>query len=171
MSSIFDAISVTFRPVVPEDEPFVLDLYGIIRDPEISQLNWSQEQRDAFVKMQFDLMNLHYRTNHPDRIETIILREGAMAGRLIVMVMEDEVRLGDIMVLPEHRRYGICTAVMRHWVAEGVRTNKPIRLHVERFNPARSLYERENFALIGETPTHFLMEWQGNPDEALALIP
>jgi hypothetical protein len=170
MHPIFDAISVSFRPVTPEDQPLVLELYGIVRDPEFAPLGLNQQQRDDLMTMQLALMTQHYESHHPNRMETIILRDGEWAGRLIVMDMEEEVRLGDIMVRPEHRRFGICTSVMRYWVAEGIRKNKPITLHVERFNPAKNMYEREDFVVVGESPTHFLMEWQGDPEVALGRV-
>ena len=37
------------------------------------------------------------------------------------------------------------------------RDGLPTRLQVLRVNPARHLYERLGFAVVGETPTHYLM--------------
>jgi predicted GNAT family acetyltransferase len=37
---------------------------------------------------------------------------------------------------------------------------KPVRMHVERFNPARRLYGRLGFREIADKGVYLLLEWQ-----------
>jgi predicted GNAT family acetyltransferase len=41
---------------------------------------------------------------------------------------------------------------------EGDAAGKPVRVHVERFNPAQRLYQRLGFALLREGPVYLLLE-------------
>ncbi len=169
MNPTFESLDLTFRPITPEDYPFTLKIYRAIRGKELELTNWNEEQKMGFCDMQLRLMNHHYETHHPDKIETIVHWKGEPVARLIIIILENEVRLGDLMILPEYQNNGICTAIMRHWVAEGIKLGKPIRLHVERTNRAINLYQREKFQIVGESDTHYLMEWTGTPEEARAL--
>ena len=66
----------------------------------------------------------------------------------------------DIALLPEHRGAGIGSAVLRGLLAEAAAAGKPVRIHVERLNPARRLYERLGFAPIEDKGVYYLMEWR-----------
>jgi ribosomal protein S18 acetylase RimI-like enzyme len=68
-------------------------------------------------------------------------------------------------VLTEHRGRGIGTAALRMLLGEAARAGKPVRLHVERTNPARHLYERLGFRWIADEGIHWLMEWAPGPSD------
>ncbi len=100
------------------------------------------------------------------RIETftdaaydIIILDGESIGRLYVDRREDEIRLIDIALLPEHRGGGLGTAILKEILAEGASVRKLVRIHVEQFNPAMRLYERLGFSKIEEQGVYHLMEW------------
>jgi ribosomal protein S18 acetylase RimI-like enzyme len=63
--------------------------------------------------------------------------------------MDDELRVIDIALLPEHRGRGIGTALMTWVTAIADREARSVTLHVEPWNPARRLYERLGFASEG----------------------
>jgi ribosomal protein S18 acetylase RimI-like enzyme len=153
----------TFRPATPEDEPFVMELYGITlrRQMPLDVLGLPPEQLAAVLEHQYRAMMLHYNSNYPWAEISIVMRDGIDVGRLIIIEFENEVRLGDLMILPEHQNNGICTYIMRKYVAKGIETNRKIRLHVEKPNPAVKLYERERFEIIEDLHSHWLMEYQG----------
>ena len=160
--------SYTVRPARPDDEPFIRRLHAITLRGQMpmEHVGLTEEQIDAICNQQLDAQTLHYSSNYPHAEISIIEHDGEPVSRLIIIEFDDEVRLGDIMVVPEHRRNGICTHVMRTYVAHGLATNRPIRLHVEKANPAVVLYLREGFALIEDLSSHWLMEYR--PDEAAA---
>jgi len=153
----------TFRPMTPEDEPFVLELYNITlrRQMPLDALGLPPEQLAAVLEHQYRAMMLHYNNNYPWAEISIVLRNGIDVGRLIIIEFEDEIRLGDLMILPEHQNNGICTYIMRQHMAKAIETNRKLRLHVEKPNPAVKLYEREKFVIIEDLASHWLMEYKG----------
>ena len=68
----------------------------------------------------------------------------------------------DIAVLPEYRGAGIGSVLMSEILNESRQTGKPVRLHVEIFNPALAWYERLGFRTIENVSVYSLMEWLPN---------
>lgn len=152
----------TFRPMTPQDEPFVMALYSITLHSQmpLDTLGFPPEQMEALLTYQYNAMMTHYNSNYPWADISIVVRDGVDVGRLIIIDFDDEVRLGDLMILPEHQNNGICTYIMRQHLARGIATNRKIRLHVEKANPAVRLYEREHFVIIEDLASHWLMEYR-----------
>jgi ribosomal protein S18 acetylase RimI-like enzyme len=65
----------------------------------------------------------------------------------------------DIALLPEYRRAGIGSAILKDLLAEGARGGKRVSIHVEIFNPALALYERLGFRKLREHGVYHFMEW------------
>jgi ribosomal protein S18 acetylase RimI-like enzyme len=153
-----DAYSL--RPVQPDDTTFLKAVYASTRAEELERVSWSSEQKQAFVEMQFEAQRRHYATYYPEAEYSIILGQQAPIGRLIVSRANHEILLMDVALLPEFRRAGIGTALMRDLMAEAQQAGLPLRLHVETFNPARRLYERLGFYPISEQGIYIGMEWR-----------
>jgi GNAT superfamily N-acetyltransferase len=154
------SLSVTLREVGADDEAFLLKVYASIRADELAQVPWSEAQRKAFIKMQFDAQQLHYRTHNPEATHDIILLNGYPVGRLYVARRKNEVRILDITVLPEHRNRGIGTPLIKELMGEAARAGMPLNVYVESFNPSRRLFERLGFVKTEEDGVHWLMEWR-----------
>lgn len=154
---------VTFRPVTPEDEPFLLRVYGSTRLEELALTNWDQAQRDAFVQMQFAGQQAHYSQTYPDAEHLIILLEGEPIGRLYVAEIEAEIRIVDITILPEQRKAGIGTPIIRQLMGEAAAIEKSLRIYVETFNPSQRLFERLGFVKVDESGYSYLLAWRANP--------
>ena len=111
--------------------------------------------------MQFDAQDRHYRAHFPDARFDVVERGGAPIGRLIVERGEDEIRLLDIALLPEHRGAGAGSALLRALLAEAAATSRRVTIHVERANPARRLYERLGFRVEEDDDAIYLfMVWR-----------
>lgn len=65
------------------------------------------------------------------------------------------VRLLNIQLLPALQRQGHGSAVIRALIQQA--GSCPVWLHVLKVNPAKSLYERLGFQVIGHTETHWQM--------------
>jgi hypothetical protein len=52
------------------------------------------------------------------------------------------------------------TTLLRAFQAEAAASGKPLRIHVERFNPALRLYERLGFRQIENRGVYLFMEWR-----------
>jgi len=89
--------------------------------------------------------------------QQIIVVDGADAGVLIVHHEPTRLVLGEIQLLPDYQSRGIGTAVVRDLLARAASAALPLELQVLKVNPARALYERLGFAVVGETDTHHLM--------------
>jgi ribosomal protein S18 acetylase RimI-like enzyme len=66
----------------------------------------------------------------------------------------------NIALLPEYCSRGIGTTLLRGLQSEAVAAGKPLRIHVEHFNPALRLYERLGFHPIADRGVYLFMEWQ-----------
>jgi len=102
----------------------------------------------------------HYLAHYPDARFDLIELDGAPIGRLYVQRTSDEIRVIDIALLPECRGRGLGGALLQGILDEAGATGRPVRLHVERWNPAQRLYRRLAFIECGEGDGIYTpMEW------------
>ena len=156
--------TVTLRPVTAEDEGFLYSVYASTREAELADVDWTEEDKAAFLWQQFEAQARHYREQYDGAVYDVIEVDGRPAGRLYVARWADEIRIMDIALLPENRRRGIGTGLLRELLDEGARTGKRVTVHVEQFNPARRLYERLGFRWARDVGVYVLMQW--SPDLA-----
>ena len=158
------------RPVRPEDEEFLLDVYASTRADEMALVNWSESQKRDFLRMQFNAQRSEYTARFPVEAEySVILFEGRPAGRFWVARTAEEIRLLDIALLPEFQNRGIGTLLLRRLMDEAARKGVPLRHMVFKFNTAASrFYERLGFKLFEEAGAYDHMEWRPEGDAAAA---
>lgn len=159
---------MTLRPIAPEDHELLCRLYGSTRTEELALTDWSEEQKAAFVRMQFEAQHQHYQQHYAGASFDLILDQGAPVGRLYVdrtpERWDDEIRLVDITFLPEHRGRGLGSRLLAELIEEARAAGKRLTIHVEMFNPALRLYERLGFRPISQYGMYHLMEWRaGSP--------
>jgi ribosomal protein S18 acetylase RimI-like enzyme len=150
--------TITLRPRTDADMEFLHRLYGTTREEELKQVDWTAEQKAAFVDHQFWAQHRHWEENYQDTRWDVIERAGRPIGRLYVARWPEEIRIVDISLLPEHRRGGVGTRLLRDLLAEGDASGRKVSIHVEVFNPARRLYERLGFVQAGDRGVYLLME-------------
>ena len=151
---------ITFRPVEPDDEAFLLKVYGSAREEELARVPWTEVQRETFLRMQLTAQHQHYRERYPDGEFLIILKASRPVGRLYVARLEEQIRIMDITLLPEERNAGLGTSILKDLMVEAGKAGKPLRIYVESFNPSLRLFERLGFSSIEENGIHLLMEWR-----------
>jgi len=149
------------RPIEDGDLDFLYRLYASTREDELSVTPWSAEEKETFLRMQFRAQHEHYQAHFPAAEYSLLLREGQPVGRLYVDRRPDEIRLIDIALVPAARNEGLGGALLRELMAEAEGGAKPLRIHVEQFNPARRLYDRLGFRKIEDQGVYHLMEWSG----------
>jgi ribosomal protein S18 acetylase RimI-like enzyme len=152
--------AVTLRPVSPADETFLYEVYASTRVEELAPVPWDDAQKAAFLRMQFNAQDAYYREQYPNGAFDVILIEGEPAGRLYVNRGPDEMRIIDIAMLPAYRNRRIGTHLIGALQTEATLARKPLRIHVERFNPALRLYERLGFQPIADVGVYLFLEWQ-----------
>jgi GNAT superfamily N-acetyltransferase len=136
-------------------------VYSATREAEISFLDWSPEQIQAFVRQQFDAQSSYYQQNYSDATFDVVMVGGRPAGRLYVARWPDEIRIVDITLLPEFRGRGTGTWLIRQVLQEAAFKGLPVTIHVERFNPALALYLRLGFAAVEDRGVYLLMRHPG----------
>ena len=151
--------ATTLRPISPEDSELLLRIYASTRAEEMASVPWSEQQKEDFLRFQFDAQHKYYQEHFPRAAFDLILKDGEPIGRLYVDRREDEIRLIDIALLPEHRGSGLGGAIMHEILAEGRESGRLVRIHVEHNNPAMRLYRRLGFNKIEEQGIYHLMEW------------
>jgi ribosomal protein S18 acetylase RimI-like enzyme len=154
-----ESTAISLRSVRPDDRAFLLSVYASTREPELATVDWDAAQKAAFVQMQFDAQHAYYQEHYEGAAFDVILVGGQPAGRLYLHRRDDEIRIMDIALLPEFCNRGIGTTLLHGLQSEAAAAGKPLRIHVERFNPALRLYERLGFRQIDDRGVYLFMEW------------
>jgi GNAT superfamily N-acetyltransferase len=150
--------SVTLRPATPADQEFLFALYASTRTEELSLSGWDDNQKRAFLEMQFKAQSQQYLMCYPEADSTIVLLNELSIGRLLVDRTGKEIILVDIALLPDHRNSGIGTALLQSLLDEATGAQKNVTLNVLRWNVATRLYERLGFKAVGDDGVYFEMK-------------
>lgn len=151
-----DELNLSLREATPDDQPLLLEVYASTRIDELALLDWSDEQKRSFIKMQY----LTRERIYPQADNQIIVVNGREVGRILVGRDETSIRLIDIALLTEYRNAGVGTRLLRELIKEATAAGKPIVLHVLATSPAARLYERLGFRQTGYEAAYFEMKWE-----------
>lgn len=146
------------RAATDADLPFLLRLYAGTREEELSIVDWPAEQKDAFLRQQFEAQHTWYQEQYAGATFDVVEVDGEPIGRLYVARWPREIRIVDISLVPAHRGHGIGGALLRQLVDEADAGGKPLSIHVERFNPALRLYQRLGFRLREDKGVYLLLQ-------------
>lgn len=91
-------------------------------------------------------------------LDQIIEVDGQPAGIFAVDRRADEWYLHHIELLPTWQNRGIGTFLIRQLLEEAHELGIPVTLQVLKMNPARRLYERLGFRIVGETEIKYRMK-------------
>lgn len=151
--------SVELRPAEAGDEDFLRAVYGGTRADELAITPWTDEQKAAFVAMQFGAQSSYYAEVFPDAAHDVVVVDGEPAGRLYVDRSPEEIRVVDIALLPAFRGRGVGTVLLTGILGEAADSGRRVVIHVEHQNPARALYDRLGFVPVEDTGVYQRMEW------------
>jgi len=146
------------RPETEDDTVFLMQLYASTRADELAPMPWSADQKWAFLAQQFESQRLHYRTHYADTAFDVIEHHGLPAGRLYLQEAISQIRIIDIVLMPEWRGKGVGTALLEAVIVAAQRRGKAVGIFVEKFNPALRLYRRLGFVEVGDTEVYLEME-------------
>jgi ribosomal protein S18 acetylase RimI-like enzyme len=153
-------LAISLRPAQAADDPFLLELYASTRAHEMALVPWTEEQKAAFVRMQFEGQKTHYAAQYPRAGHEIIDQHETPAGRLYLDRGSEVLHILDITIHPARRNAGIGSYVLAALLGEARQSNKRVTIYVESFNPSLRLFERLGFRKAEEHGFHFLMEWK-----------
>jgi GNAT superfamily N-acetyltransferase len=150
---------VELRPAGDADGAFLFEVYASSRRDPLAPLGWDRPTVDAFLRTQFEAEERDWRHHQPGAQCCVVLRGGVPVGRLYLARTDQELRVMDIALLPEHRGHGIGTALLQQLLDEATRTRRTVRANVERSSPAVRLYRRLGFLHAATRGASWLMEW------------
>lgn len=142
-------MTTTLRAATDADRPFLLTVYGTLRAAELAQVPWPDEVKSAFVAQQFHAQDTAYRNAYPGADFLVVEVDGVPIGRLYRYDTDTELHVLDIALLPEWCGRGIGSALLADVLAEADASGRDVGLFVERWNPAKRLYERLGFTEVG----------------------
>ena len=119
---------------------------------------WTEQQKQAFIKMQSMAQLAEYKTKFPGAAFQVIIFSKQDAGRFYTWENDHEIRLIDITLLPPFRGKGIGSFLLGELIKKSDKLQKKISLHVEPSNPALKLYRRSGFIHIKNNGRHYYME-------------
>ena len=149
---------VELLPVAAGDREFLYRVYASTREEELAVVPWDDTQKDAFLRMQSEAQDQWYREQYPQATFEVIVVDGEPAGRLYLNRGNAEIRIVDIALLPDHRRNGVGTSLLRDLLVEADAAGKRVSIHVERLNPALRLYERHGFSVAEDKGVYLFLE-------------
>jgi ribosomal protein S18 acetylase RimI-like enzyme len=153
--------NITLRPATDEDREFLCEVYCSTRHSEVAQFGWDEVQITAFLRMQFDMRANAYKMQSPAAKYCIIMFGTEQAGSMITETTGNKIVLIDIAVLPQYKRNGIATNLIKQLQNDAAASNKPVVLHVDKLNSnAFKLYEKLGFAIRADNELMYEMEWK-----------
>ncbi|MBW2273776.1 MAG: GNAT family N-acetyltransferase [Deltaproteobacteria bacterium] len=160
---------ITLQPARHEgpesDLEFLYQVYASSREDEVAQVTtWTDAQKEAFLRSQFELQHRHYHEHYPGARYDLVLEEGRPIGRYpigryYVEPMEKEIRIMDVALLRAFRGRGIGRSLVQDVLDEAGASGRFVSLHVEENNPARRLYARMGFRDHADVGVYKLMHW------------
>ena len=146
-----------------QDEPFLLQLYELNRQQEVSLWGWSEEQIKPFMTMQYHMQQHYYAQQYAHSEYFIIMDRETPIGKFQFDKAGSDWTIVDIAILPEYHNRGIGTWMIKQFLFEASQQNKAVQLSVLNTNPARSLYERLGFQVFdsGEVYTRMRVGGEG----------
>jgi len=100
---IFQHPELTLRPVSDADQVFLQSLYASVRDTELRPTGWTEEQKAAFLSMQFQAQHRAYAA-YPDTEYFIVQRGQQDIGRLYLQHQPETISIVDISLMADARR-------------------------------------------------------------------
>ncbi len=152
--------TVEFRVINDADQEFLYHLYASTRAEEMAQVDWTDDEREAFLRGQYKAQKASYEMTFLNAVHRIIHVGDTDAGRMIVDRQDDCLRLIDLSLMPFWRRRGIGTGILQSLMQEADGGKVPMRLHVLTESPALKLYVRMGFKRIAARNQRYEMEWR-----------
>ena len=144
------APSITRRPAGPDDLAFLLALRTVTMGPHHGRAGIAQtsEEQRARVLDQYECAE-------------VIEERGVPIGLWKVTRSPAEWKLLQVQLLPSRQGIGIASSLLRSLLAEAKAASVPVTLNVLKVNPARRLYERLGFRVVGESDHAYRMRHEG----------
>jgi GNAT superfamily N-acetyltransferase len=146
------------------DEMFLFALHAAVRAEEFAAMPLDDAGRAMLLRTQFRAMRAGYQSEFPAaRFEVVTLNDDPI-GNIITDVTAERVLYVDIALLPQIRRLGLATVLMRALLEEPARLGLPGHVSVMEHNTASlALCRRLGFVPHATSPPFVMLEWRAPP--------
>jgi GNAT superfamily N-acetyltransferase len=108
--------------------------------------------------MQYAAQHKAY-SQYSDAAFFVVLHEQQPIGRIYLQYRETALLIVDLSLMPEWRGQGIGTHILEAAFCHAEESRRPaVQIHVEKFNPARRLYQRLGFQQIEDKGVYLFLE-------------
>ncbi len=152
-----EAAGLTLRPAAEGDIPALRALVIADTDAALGE-EVPPAVRSLMGSLQLDGRRPVIAPVRPDTLDAVVLRKGAVIGRVVLRQVPGGVRLLDITMLPDKRRQGLGGGVLRALAAAADDLGWSVSARVWFDSPAKSLFRRAGFVKVGETAVDDLLE-------------
>ena len=150
---------VATRPAREEDFEFLYQLHrAAFRESVLETWGWDEEWQQAYFTEWFDADS-----------RQVIELEGQPIGCLAARDGGNHLVLEYLALLPSVQNRGLGTRLVREVLDQARSRSIPVQLNVLAVSPARSLYERLGFTIVGIDRVRYQMEWTPGREAARSL--
>ncbi len=152
-------VAFSFRRAQEADFDLLRRLHRAGMKAHVTELwGWDDEVQDGLLRERFE----------PERL-SVIVSGGRDIGILQVSREPGSMRLDNILIDPAWQGRGIGSAILSDLAAEARGAGTALSLSVLKPNPAKALYERMGFVVVGEDEFRYAMAYR--PLAAIHLTP
>ncbi len=140
------SVLLSYRKATIEDLAFLLQLRkaSMTKHLEVAGLFLSDKEHLERIKEHFNDSQL-------------ILLNNKAIGLLKLGIMQERLHIRQFQLLPKYQGKGIGYQVLKSLITKARKRNLPITLNVLLANPAKALYQRVGFKIIGQNELEYQM--------------
>ena len=152
--------SIRLKKSELHDREFLVSVYADSRLEEMQQIqHWTTDEKNEFLRFQFNAQDSHYREHYPDAEYLIIEQSEKSIGRFYIERRDSNICVMDIAILQQHRRQGVAKKLLTDVLTEAKQKGISVNLHVEPDNVAKKLYLSLGFVVTDKISFYEKMEW------------
>lgn len=137
----------SLTPERDSDADFLFRLYAETRESEMSMVPWTTDQKEIFLKQQFDVQRGYYRTKYPAATFSILRVGDEPVGRLYVAETPAVVNILDITILGRYRGMGLGSEVLAPIIARAKDEGRSVAIYLNVGDRSASLFTRLGFSI------------------------
>jgi len=143
-------LAIRLRPASDQDTEFAKNIHHrAYHDVIVKQFgSWNLQRQDEYFAIGWSKQGFQ-----------IIELDQTPCGYLRFEDMPGETYIHELVIDPTYHNLGIGSYLLRRMQDGAKQKNAKLTLQVLRVNRAYDLYTREGFRKIGESETHYQMEW------------
>lgn len=148
-----DLSEITLRPADQNDANFLWSLHVIALKPHVSAVyGWDETFQKRYYLENYSALNNQVIQYRKEDVGVLAVEETPL-GYI----------LSSIELLPNYQGLGIGSSLITNLLDRAAARGMPVSLRTLKNSPARQLYERLGFQIIGETEVHYWMRKEGRP--------